>query len=68
MEEIREQRAGIRCETQEMFSLRTDLWSLVSDCFLHRLPKFSGSALGSPRLSLMSTVDWPVNSKRFRHL
>src|SRR6266404_1848787 len=33
-----------------------------------RLPKFSGSALGSPRLSLIRTVDCPVNSKRLRHL
>jgi len=36
--------------------------------FVYRLPKFSGSALGSPNVSEMSTVDWPVSSKRFRHL
>src|SRR5256885_519951 len=35
---------------------------------VQRLPKFSGSSLGSPKVSGISTVDWPVSSKRFRHL
>ena len=43
-------------------------WALRIRVFAYRLPKFSGSALGSPNVSEMSTVDWPVSSKRFRHL
>ncbi len=43
-------------------------WAVRIRVFVYRLPKFSGSALGSPNVSEMSTVDWPVSSKRFRHL
>lgn len=42
--------------------------ALRTRVFVYRFPKFSGSALGSPNVSEMSTVDWPVSSKRFRHL
>src|SRR5579859_3085468 len=34
----------------------------------YRLPKFSGSTLGSPSASEISTVDCPVSSNRLRHL
>src|SRR5260370_9048301 len=39
----------------------------LNDAF-QRFPKFSGSTLGSPNASEMSTVDCPVSSKRLRHL
>src|SRR6516165_3317692 len=47
---------------------RFRMTSWVHRLLIQRLPKFSGSTVGSPRLSLMRTVDWPVSSKRLRHL